>query len=69
MKRLDEDALDPMADDGVLELVEEHGQEQVREWIDGGAATPTGCSEGCYVRPDGICPHGYPSLLLEAGLI
>ena len=27
------------------------------------------CNEGCTVEPDGECPHGYPSILLAAGLI
>lgn len=25
--------------------------------------------EGCVVEPDGTCPHGAPSVLLELGLI
>lgn len=27
------------------------------------------CTEGCIVEPDGHCPHGCPSLLLELELI
>ena len=29
-----------------------------------------GCEaiDGCWVEPDGICPHGYPSWFLELGL-
>jgi len=27
------------------------------------------CSHGCWVEPDGHCPHGQPSWLLELGLI
>jgi len=30
---------------------------------------PACCSEGCEVEPDGICVHGYPSILLAYGLI
>ena len=30
---------------------------------------PACCTEGCYVEPDGTCPHGNPSLLLALGLI
>ena len=30
---------------------------------------PTGCSEGCKVEPDGVCPHDYKSVALEMGLI
>jgi hypothetical protein len=26
-------------------------------------------ADGCWVEPDGHCPHGYPSPLLAAGLI
>ncbi len=26
-------------------------------------------ADGCRVEPDGVCPHGYESPLLEAGLI
>lgn len=29
----------------------------------------TDCPEGCYVEPDGHCPHGYASAGLTAGLI
>ena len=29
--------------------------------------TPT--LDGCYVEPDGHCPHGYPSWLLYLGMI
>jgi len=30
---------------------------------------PTECPEGCIVEPDGICPHGYESILIELGII
>jgi hypothetical protein len=30
---------------------------------------PALCDEGCEVEPDGICPHGCPSILLAVGLI
>lgn len=29
----------------------------------------TDCPRGCYVEPDGHCPHGYESAALTAGLI
>jgi hypothetical protein len=29
----------------------------------------TDCPEGCYVEPDGHCPHGYESAALSAGVI
>lgn len=31
--------------------------------------SPTKCPEGCPVEPDGICPHGYKSVVLELGFI
>lgn len=27
------------------------------------------CTEGCIVEPDGYCPHGCPSLLVELELV
>jgi hypothetical protein len=27
------------------------------------------CPEGCWVEPDGYCPHGKPSWLIVMGLI
>ncbi len=30
---------------------------------------PTECPEGCIVEPDGLCPHGYESKLMELGYI
>jgi len=35
--------------------------------MDGTMATE--CPEGCEVEPDGRCPHGYNSILIEMGLI
>lgn len=29
----------------------------------------TDCKHGCYVEPDGTCPHGYESAALTAGVI
>ncbi len=26
-------------------------------------------TDGCRVEPDGVCPHGYPSWLIQLGLI
>lgn len=31
--------------------------------------SPTKCPEGCPVEPDGICPHGYESVVLELDFI
>lgn len=38
----------------------------MERWMDEGGAQAT---DGCWVEPDGICPHGCPSWLLEMGLI
>jgi hypothetical protein len=35
------------------------------EWNDGGCETP----DGCWVEPDGYCPHGWPSWMIVMGLI
>lgn len=29
---------------------------------------PACCAHGCEVEPDGKCPHGNPSLLIEMGI-
>lgn len=29
----------------------------------------TDCPEGCYVEPDGTCPHGWRSAGLSAGIL
>lgn len=49
-----------MTQDELLEIAEEA--------MDSGIC-PTNCPEGCVVEPDGTCPHGYDSIMLEAGLI
>lgn len=38
----------------------------MERWVDNGVARAT---DGCKVEPDGICPHGKPSWLLELGYI
>ena len=40
--------------------------EQLTEWMDQGGAEAT---DGCWVEPDGICPHGKQSWLLKLGMI
>lgn len=30
---------------------------------------PACCSDGCLVEPDGVCPDGFPSVLIEMGMI
>ena len=39
---------------------------QLERWMDDGICKAT---DGCTVEPDGICPHGCQSWLLELGLI
>lgn len=40
--------------------------EQLTEWSLGGGCQAT---DGCWIEPDGVCMHGYPSWLLYKGLI
>ena len=46
--------------DSVNELLETYGVDSV---------VPACCEEGCFVEPDGECPHGNPSFLLVLGMI
>lgn len=41
--------------------------EQLQEWL----IEDSGCeaTDGCWVEPDGTCPHGHKSWLLKLGLI
>jgi hypothetical protein len=41
-------------------------QEQFNAWVVDSICEAT---DGCTVEPDGVCPHGYPSWLIQAGLI
>ena len=38
----------------------------MEKWMENGVAKAT---DGCRVEPDGHCPHGHPSWLLQLGLI
>ena len=40
--------------------------EQLEQWLMDGICEAT---DGCIVEPDGTCPHGCSSWLLELGLI
>jgi hypothetical protein len=40
--------------------------EQLERWFDDGVCMAT---DGCWVEPDGTCPHGHPSWLLYLGMI
>jgi hypothetical protein len=45
---------------------EEPDIETLMEWmLDGGCEA----TDGCWVEPDGICPHGHKSWLIVMGLI
>jgi len=45
---------------------DEPSVDTIMEWMD-----ESGCeaTDGCWVEPDGVCQHGYPSWLLYLGLI
>lgn len=47
--------------------VEQPDDGDFEEWMSGEG----GCeaTDGCWVEPDGTCPHGYPSWLLYLGWI
>ena len=40
--------------------------EDMKAWEEEGGCEAT---DGCWVEPDGVCQHGYPSWLLYLGLI
>ena len=48
--------------------MEDYSFEELEVMASQGLA-PTDCPEGCIVEPDGLCLHGYQSVLLEMGLI
>ena len=50
------------------EALENAGFGDVEELMDDPASVPACCSEGCMVEPDGVCPHGFKSVLIEMGL-
>lgn len=41
--------------------------EDLQEWLDEGGCMAT--DGECWVEPDGVCKHGYPSWLLWLGLV
>lgn len=46
--------------------MEEPDDEQLEEWMIDDVCEAT---DGCVVEPDGVCPHGYPSWLIQLGLV
>lgn len=54
------------------EVAEEYGYDSVMEMIEDYAfdsVVPACCTQGCEVEPDGKCPHGNNSILIQAGII
>jgi hypothetical protein len=45
---------------------EEPDWETLEDWIMDGDCEAT---DGCFIEPDGVCPHGHPSWLLKLGLM
>lgn len=45
--------------------VEEPTLGDLMEWEEMGVCEAT---DGCLVEPDGVCPHGFPSWLIEMGI-
>lgn len=45
---------------------DEPSLEQLEQWTYDGVAEAT---DGCIVEPDGSCPHGYNSWLIELGYV
>ena len=50
------------------QAVEPPSVETLMEW-DAEGGCEAACPHGCWVEPDGTCPHGNPSWLLKLGLI
>lgn len=46
--------------------IDEPSEDEIEDMCYDGIAVAT---DGCSVEPDGICSHGYPSWLLELGII
>ena len=56
----------------VSEVIEINGFNNEIEFITEIAfhsSVPACCSEGCIVEPDGVCEHGFNSVLIECGMI
>lgn len=53
----------------VIRDAEDLDIEDLEEMILGDSNASTSCPHGCEVEPDGTCPHGYRSHLLELGFI
>ena len=64
-EKWDEEAKDELLSDNPPER-ERPADEQIEEWLIDGVAEAT---DGCIVEPDGICPHGKSSWLIELGIM
>lgn len=47
-------------------VVERPGLRELERMVFASVVTAT---DGCIVEPDGVCPHGYPSWLIQMGVI
>jgi len=56
-----------LVDDWPEPLSDAPDLETIREWLDECGSMAT--DGDCWVEPDGVCPHGYPSWLLYLGMI
>ena len=54
------------ADDEILGHLGVPSDEQLSQWMFDGVCEAT---DGCLVEPDGTCPHGAPSWLIQLGMI
>jgi hypothetical protein len=56
----------------LFELTDIQGYDDIDDFIEtmmGEDVVPACCEHGCEVEPDGVCPHGNPSCLVEAKVI
>lgn len=56
----------------LAKVAQNEGYKTVNELILGmgeDSVMPACCSEGCDTEPDGYCEHGFPSILMAAGMI
>ena len=48
------------------DIVQQPTQKELEEWLMDGVCEAL---DGCRVEPDGVCPHGFKSWMLMAGVI
>ena len=65
-EQVDTPRLDHPQEKGSEPSIEPPDLDTLMAWESEGICEAT---DGCVVEPDGICPHGYNSWLLELGLI